>query len=279
MARKQSEAFVLRSFDIGEQDKIIVLFSRDTGVFKGIAKGARKFGNRFGSSLEPMSLVKVYYYEKEGKDLVTVSNCDLTESFFEIQKDLETSVTCCYFAELIEEFFPSQSKDDTLFRLLQATLQSLRAHADLNFVSAYFEAWFLKLCGILPDFKRCRKCREVITTSSWLSHRKDGIYCKRCLSQGKDEVQHTFSMFLDWTKKNPPPGKNERPFAEQEIEMFRNTMKKILIYHLEKEPKSLSFLTGTKNKGTQISKNKKADLGEQRETAGNNIKRRETYET
>jgi len=246
MARKQSEAFVLRSFDIGEQDKIIVFFSRETGVFKGVAKGARKFGNRFGSSLEPMSLVSVYFYEKEGKDLVTVSHCDLIESFFDIQQNLKTSFTCCYFAELIEQFFPAQSRDETLFRLLQVALQSLAAGAGLEFVSAYFEAWFLKLCGILPDFKRCRKCGKAITASSWLSPRKDGVYCKHCLPQGNDEVRHAFSLFLDWTKKNPPSGGKEQPFSGHEIGMFRNTMKKILVYHLEREPKSLLFLTGAK---------------------------------
>jgi DNA repair protein RecO (recombination protein O) len=46
MPLEQSEAIVLRSFDVGEQDKIVVFFSRDKGIIKGIAKGARKFGNR-----------------------------------------------------------------------------------------------------------------------------------------------------------------------------------------------------------------------------------------
>ena len=128
MARKQSEAFVLRSFDVGEQDKIVVLFARDIGIFRGIANGARKFGNRFGSSLEPLSLIKVYYYEREGKDLVTISNCDLIESFFEIQNDLETTYSLSYFVELIEEFYPARSKDDTLFRLLLLEFLFLRLH-------------------------------------------------------------------------------------------------------------------------------------------------------
>ena len=98
MSRKQSEAIVLRSLDIGEQDKIIIFFSKDMGIFKGVAKGARKFGNRFGSSLESMSHVIVFYYEKENRELVTVSNCDLVESFFDIQNDLNTSFTLSYFA-------------------------------------------------------------------------------------------------------------------------------------------------------------------------------------
>ena len=101
MPLEQSEAIVLRTFNVGEQDKIVVFFTQDKGVIKGVAKGARKFGNRFGSSLEPMSHVKVFYYEKERRDLVTVSNCDLLESFFEIQNVLKTSFTLSYFIHLL----------------------------------------------------------------------------------------------------------------------------------------------------------------------------------
>jgi DNA repair protein RecO (recombination protein O) len=57
MPIEQSEAIVLRSFDVVEQDKIVIFFSRDKGIIKGIAKGARKFGNRFGSSREDFQAI------------------------------------------------------------------------------------------------------------------------------------------------------------------------------------------------------------------------------
>jgi DNA repair protein RecO (recombination protein O) len=242
MARKQSESIVLRSFDIGEQDKIIIFFAKDVGIFKGVAKGARKFGNRFGSSLEPMSHVNVFYYEKENRELVTVSNCDLIESFFDTQNDLDTSFTLSYFAELIEEFFPIRSKDETLFRLLLSTLQSLKAGADLEFASAYFEAWFLKLSGILPDFKRCKKCREAISSVSWLSHNKDGVFCNRCVPQGKDEISPEIHVILNWIRKNPPLMNEEMPFERDLVSAIREVMQRILVFHMDRQPKSLSLL-------------------------------------
>ena len=111
---------------------IVVFLTRDKGVLRGVAKGARKFANRFGSSLEPMSVVRAFYYEKERKDLVTVSNCDLLESFFDVQKDLKVSFTLSYFAELIEEFSPVRSGDDVLFRLLLSILRCLAAGGDVG---------------------------------------------------------------------------------------------------------------------------------------------------
>ena len=115
MPLEQSEAFILRTFHVGDQDKIVVFFAKNKGIIKGIAKGARKFGNRFGSSLEPLSHIKLQYYEKEHKDLVILNSCDLIKSNFELQADMDRAFILSYFSELIEEFFPSREKDDILF--------------------------------------------------------------------------------------------------------------------------------------------------------------------
>lgn len=242
MPVEQSEGFVLRTFDVGEQDKIVVFFSSDKGVFRGVAKGARKFGNRFGSCLEPLSLIKLFYYEKENKELVTISNCDLLESFFEIQRDLTLVYTLGYFAELIEEFFPSRAKDDLLFRLLHRTLQALQAGGEVNLVGAYFEAWFLKINGLLPNFSVCRKCRNKITSSSWLAPRRDGVFCDHCTPINQDVVSPDMRTFLNWIRKNPPPQDEAISLTQIQITSLRKIYQSIIVFHMEKEPKTLRHL-------------------------------------
>ncbi len=242
MPLEQTEAIVLRTFNVGEQDKIVVFFSRDKGIIKGIAKGARKFASRFGSSLEPMSQVNIFYYEKERKELVTVNNCDLIESFFEIQKEPKTSFTLSYFSELIEEFFPSSSKDDLLYRLLLSNLHALKAGGDLSFLTRYFEVWFLKINGVLPDLTKCKKCHKALTKSGWLSSKKDGAFCDRCAPQRKERTKPELRAFLQWTKKNSPPEKGERLFSPEQLESIGKILQEIIIFHLEKEPKTLHYL-------------------------------------
>jgi len=242
MPLEQSEAIVLRSFNVGEQDKIVVLFSRDKGIIRGVAKGARKFGSRFGCSLEPLSLIKVFYYEKERKDLVTVSNCDLVESFFEIQDDLQTSFTLCYFAELVEEFSPTRAKEDTLYRLLLSVLNSLKGGGDLSFLTRYFEAWLLKINGVLPDLNKCKKCRKTVADSGWLSPKKDGVFCDHCASQKKEGIKAELGSFVQWIKKNSPPKKGPLPFSPPELKRIKKTLQDIIIFHLEKKPKTLRYL-------------------------------------
>ena len=242
MPRNQSEAIVLRTLNLGEQDKIVVFFGRERGLFKGVAKGARKFGNRFGSSLEPLSHVKVFYYEKEGKDLVTVSNCDLIESFFELQIDLDTSFTLCYFAELIENSLPSRTEDDILFRLTLLILQKLKTGGNLGFLTAYFEVWFLKINGFLLNLSHCKKCRKTIENKGWLSPKRDGIYCPQCTPSTKDEIDPNLKSFITWVKKNHPPEGEDVPYSSEQIQAFRKILKDIIIYHMEHAPKSLSYL-------------------------------------
>lgn len=242
MPLEQTEAIILRTFNIGEQDKIVVFFSQDKGIIRGIAKGARKFGSRFGSSLEPMSQVKIFFYEKERKDLVTVSNCDLIESFFEIQSELKTSFTLSYFSELIEEFFPARSKDDLLYRLMLTILQALKAGGNLEFLACYFEAWFLKINGVLPNFTTCKKCHKTLAKSGWLSPKKDGAFCDRCAPQRKEKIKPELGLFLQWIKKNSPPEKGDLPFSPKQLESIRKVLQEIIIFHLEKEPKTLHYI-------------------------------------
>ena len=241
MPRDQSEAIILRTSPLGEQDKIVVFFCREKGVVRGVAKGARKFGNRFGSGLEPMSRVTLFYYEKEHRDLVTISGCDLLDSFFEVQTEPETAFLLSYLTELIEEFSPPHAKDEILFRLLLSILNGLKSGGDRRFLAAYFEAWVLHLNGFLPDLRTCRKCLKSVR-EAWLSARKDGAYCADCAPQKKDEVPGEIHDFLHWIKKNPPPGKDEEPLRPDRVARIRKSLQAMIIFHLEREPKTLRYL-------------------------------------
>jgi DNA repair protein RecO (recombination protein O) len=242
MSLEQSEAFILRTFNVGEQDKIVVFFSQDKGIVRGIAKGARKFGNRFGSSLEPLTHVKIFYYEKEHKDLVVISNCDLIDSYFELLRDLDRGFTLGYFSELIEEFSPSHSKDELLFRLLSSILLSFKDGVDTDFLGAYFEVWILKLNGFLPGFKICRKCGKKIMGSSWISSKKEGVDCDECSVQKRDKIPQELNSFVEWVKKNPPSKQKDPPLPKEKLKAIRKILQDIITYHMEKEPKSLRFL-------------------------------------
>ena len=81
MGLYRDEAVVVRTYKLGEADRIIVLFTRDRGKVRAVAKGVRKTSSRFGARLEPTSHIAVQLYE--GRELDTITQAESLESFLE----------------------------------------------------------------------------------------------------------------------------------------------------------------------------------------------------
>src|SRR5438093_5039017 len=65
-----TDALIIRTYKLGESDRIVVFLTRDRGKKRGVAKNARQSRRRFGGALEPMTYGRVDYVERERRDLV-----------------------------------------------------------------------------------------------------------------------------------------------------------------------------------------------------------------
>jgi DNA repair protein RecO (recombination protein O) len=52
-----ADALILRTYKLGEADRIVVFLTRDRGKKRGVAKGARRLKSRFVGALEPLTRV------------------------------------------------------------------------------------------------------------------------------------------------------------------------------------------------------------------------------
>jgi DNA repair protein RecO (recombination protein O) len=75
-----AEALVLRTYKLGEADRIVVFLTRDRGKKRGVAKGARRPRSRFVGALEPLTEVRVAYFEKERRELVGLNYAETVRS-------------------------------------------------------------------------------------------------------------------------------------------------------------------------------------------------------
>src|SRR5512139_2929751 len=75
-----TEAVSLRTYKLGEADRIVVFLTRDRGKKRGVAKGARRNRSLFTGALEPMTRAGVAYYERELRDLVRINYVEPTRS-------------------------------------------------------------------------------------------------------------------------------------------------------------------------------------------------------
>jgi DNA repair protein RecO (recombination protein O) len=158
-----TDAFVLRTYSLAEADKICVFFTRHAGKVRGVAHGARKLKSRFGSALEPMTEVRLKYFQKENRELIHISSCDIVRSHFRrAARDVETANAFSYLAELLAEIVQDQEPNERLYRLVGASLDAIEEARELSKVLRYFEAWVLRLGGYFPDVSRCAGCDEAI---------------------------------------------------------------------------------------------------------------------
>lgn len=158
----ETESLVIKSYNLAEADKIVVFLTRDHGVVRGVAKGAKRLKSRFGSGLEPFSIVKVEYYEKESAELVAIQKVELVRSSFEAASNPDFLQKFSYLADLLVTFSPPHDPNETLYRMVRACIETGNDNAEtLLATGVYFELWLMRLSGFLPDWTKCDGCRRL----------------------------------------------------------------------------------------------------------------------
>lgn len=253
---KESEAFILRTFKLAEADKIVVCLTRDFGVIRGVAKGARRLKSRFGASLEPFTYVHLTFFEKEGRELVTIQQADILHSYFHLSWREEAVTALDYLSELALEFAPPNQADEKFFRMICACFSAIKEDPEsLSGVVQYFEIWTLKLTGFLPDLKRCGKCGEDLL-------RREGqrvffnadfsLRCQNCRNDF-DQIlrQPLYALLRASSRMTPKSWALEKSYqTKNTIELLASLTRRLIEHHLERSPRSFP---ATKNIGDRSS--------------------------
>src|SRR5688572_11879507 len=133
MALFETEALILRSYNLAEADKIVVCLTHSAGLIRGVAKGCRKLRSRFGAALEPFTLTKIQYYQKENQELVSLNHAEIVKSHFDLSGNAETLTGLAYMGDLVIEFSPLYQPNERLFRMVKACLDAIcESQADLQ---------------------------------------------------------------------------------------------------------------------------------------------------
>ena len=146
-----TDALILRTYTLGESDRIVVFLTRDRGKKRGVAKNARQSRRRFGGALEPMTCGRVTYRERERRDLVFLQDVAPTRSPL-AASDGEALGYVGYFAELIDEWAPENDPSEALYRLGTSIVEAMAEGVPIEPLARYFEFWLMRLQGVYqPD--------------------------------------------------------------------------------------------------------------------------------
>jgi DNA repair protein RecO (recombination protein O) len=165
-----ADALILRTYKLGEADRIVVFLTRDRGKKRGVAKGARRPRSRFAAALEPLTEARVAYFERERRELVGLNFAETIRSPLALMGPPKTVWTMRehlpepgpdvdrdalgyvgYFAELLDEWAQEADADERLYRLGSSMLGAMAAGAPVEPLARYFEYWLLRLQGVYPE--------------------------------------------------------------------------------------------------------------------------------
>lgn len=178
----ETESLVIKSYNLAEADRIVVLLTHDHGVVRGVAKGAKRLKSKFGSGLEPFSVVLATYFEKETSELVSIQKIDLIRSNFAAASNPDFLQKFSYLGDLLITFSPPHDPNKTLYRMVKASIETAADDSEsLLSTGVYFELWLLRLSGYWPDWTKCDKCgRAFDETEETSVHTNFHLVCFSC---------------------------------------------------------------------------------------------------
>ena len=238
-----ADALILKTYKLGEADRIVVFLTRDRGKKRGVAKGARRQRSRYMGALEPMTRADVAYYEREQRELVRLNYVEPVRSPLSAST-AEALGHAGYFAELIDEWAPEAHADERLFRLGSSMIEALADGTPVEALARYFEYWLLRLQGVYPGLA-CAECGTAfaIGAAALMPAQQHLFFCGTCAPPGGGTTLSPESIAFLLTARRLAPEKVEcvplTPSAARELETAH---RRLIGLHLEKELKSARVL-------------------------------------
>lgn len=169
---------VLRTYKLGEADRIIVLATEHHGKVRAVAKGVRKTRSKFGSRLEPTSHVALQLYK--GRELDIVTQAESIDHFRTLREDLDRFGRASAMLEAVDQMAMEREENRALYRMLLGALRSLAAQ-DSPLVVAGFYWKLLAQEGFRPELDVCVSCGEEAELVAFDLH-EGGTLCRVCRS-------------------------------------------------------------------------------------------------
>ena len=181
MGLYRDQGIVLRTWRLGEADRIVNLLTERHGKVRAVVKGVRKTKSRFGARLEPMVHVSLLFYE--GREIDIVTQAEALEHFRPVREDLGRLAKASSLLEATDQLAQERHANPRLFVMLLGALRALSAHDAPLLVPAFF----LKLLsseGFHPLLDECAVCGDRYGLEAFdLAH--GGVLCVACSAGGE----------------------------------------------------------------------------------------------
>jgi DNA repair protein RecO (recombination protein O) len=238
----RDQGVVLRTIKLGETDRIVTILTRGHGRIRGVAKGVRKPGSRFGARLEPTSHVALQCYRGRELDVITqVETIDANRALREHYGCLTHSVS---MLEAVDQVAPEREPNPALYRMLTSALQTL-AREPSPVVSAAFFWKLLSLEGFHPMLDECARCGEELAETAGhatFDLEDGGVLCPRCGGAGGRRVSSDALAVVARIVGGEVRGVLDRPPSDEVLRDVERLGVAALEHHSERRLRSAALL-------------------------------------
>ncbi len=239
---EQTDGIILRSYDVRETSKLAIFYTRDFGVLKGLAKGARVKQKYFGSSLEPFSHDYLSFYKSRNSEVHLIGKCEQKNFYAGIRENILKSSFAIYWMEIVQELI--QDKDEKLFEFLLSSLSYLEKESTLPpLLLPFFELNLLKLAGYGPVLNHCVSCKKQTDTYKF-SPILGGLICLDCYQKDNrsiDIMPNTISL-MNLLTKTQMENLSRISAVPKLLGQVKGIIHYYLFHSIGKRPKTLKFI-------------------------------------
>jgi len=243
MSLFRDQGVVLRTYRLGEADRIIVLLTEHHGKVRAVAKGVRRTASRFGARLEPLSHVALLLWQGRS-ELDIVDQAEVLENFRTVREDLGRVGKGLSLLEVADQLAQERHADPRLYAMLVGALRVLAdPERDPTLVPPAFFLKALVLEGAGPVLDVCVSCGEPDGEVELVAFDlvEGGALCRRC-RRGRpispdalELLRRILGGSLGSVLSGPPP-----PCAEEVAALATEAMES----HLDRRLRSVRSVAG-----------------------------------
>lgn len=199
MSTVKTKGLILKQSDFGEANRILTIFTKEFGIIKAVAYGAKSIRSKNSASTQVMTYAE-FVLIKTNKDMMSIQNSEIIDSFFGVKEDIVKLSLCVYFSDLVYSLLNMNAPDDEMLSLFLNSVYAL-SYKDIEpeKIRAVFELRAMAGGGYMPNMSSCVKCGNTDAISHF-AHLSGGIVCKNCSKIGDTpinaEVYHTLLYIL-----------------------------------------------------------------------------------
>lgn len=202
MQNYTTNAINLKSYNLSETDKIVVMYSKEKGLIKGVAKGAKKTTSKLGGRMDMLIANRLLMHQ--GKNLSTICQAQALNTFKSTRKDMDKLFYSIYCAEIVNSFgIENDPNSEEIYDLFYKTLDAISVASNKVGVLISvlkFQLKMMHIAGYTLELGSCVRCGCALDSNDiYFSAQSGGTVCLCCSKQDikKTKLHYKIRDFLD----------------------------------------------------------------------------------